>query len=67
MENLVFLVMLVVGAVVLMRVFNRSGTLKCTRCDGTGNVNEKWPDPNESSGWHIVEGICPKCKGKGKI
>jgi DnaJ-class molecular chaperone len=45
----------------------RVATMVCTRCDGTGQVNERWPDPSEPSGWHRVEGTCPKCKGKGKV
>jgi DnaJ-class molecular chaperone len=43
------------------------GRMRCNRCDGTGQVNERWPDPKEPGGWHIVEGTCPKCKGKGTI
>ena len=43
----------------------RHGKNRCTRCDGTGQVAERWPDPKEPGGWHIVEGTCPKCKGKG--
>lgn len=46
---------------------NRKGRLVCTRCEGTGEVNEKWPDPDEPGGWHRVEGTCPKCKGKGRV
>ena len=63
-------IVLLGGLAVLLYFFfrgNRGGTMRCNRCDGTGQVNERWPDPNEPGGWHIVEGICPKCKGKGKI
>jgi hypothetical protein len=42
-------------------------TIVCTRCDGTGEVNERWPDPNESSGFHVAKGKCPKCKGRGRV
>jgi hypothetical protein len=45
----------------------RAGRNVCTRCSGTGEVNEKWPDPNAPGGWHRVEGVCPKCKGKGRV
>lgn len=58
------------GMIVLLFFILRGtggGRMRCNRCDGTGNVNERWPDPKEASGWHIVEGTCPKCKGKGKI
>jgi hypothetical protein len=63
------LVLIAGMAVIIFLYFrgSRGGSMRCNRCDGTGQVNERWPDPNESSGWHIVEGICPKCKGKGKI
>lgn len=64
--SLLFFVGMAVVVFILFRGMGR-GTLRCNRCDGTGQVNERWPDPNETSGWHIVEGICPKCKGKGKI
>jgi DnaJ-class molecular chaperone len=65
-----FSILLIAAAlVVIVLVFrgNRSGQLRCNRCDGTGQVSEKWPDPNEPGGWHKVEGTCPKCKGKGTI
>ena len=45
----------------------RAATMRCNRCDGTGEVREHWPDPSEPTGWHHVEGVCPKCKGTGKI
>ena len=64
------LVLIAGMAVVLFFFFrssSRGGTMRCNRCDGTGQVNERWPDPNEPGGWHVVEGTCPKCKGKGKI
>ena len=63
----------IVGIIVvllLMFVFNRLNLgpkTRCTRCDGTGQVDERWPDPSAPGGWHVVEGKCPKCKGKGKI
>lgn len=64
-------VFLIIGMVVLLIFFwrnsSRGGNMRCNRCDGTGQVSERWPDPNEPGGWHIVEGTCPKCKGKGKI
>jgi DnaJ-class molecular chaperone len=65
--SLIFLVGMIVLVFVLFRGMGSGGRMRCNRCDGTGQVNEHWPDPNESSGWHHVEGICPKCKGKGKI
>ena len=65
--NLIIFAGMAVLAFILFRGLNRGGNLRCNRCDGTGQVNERWPDPKEPTGWHIVEGICPKCKGKGKI
>ena len=55
-----------VGTPIIRRMVG-GGTLVCTRCDGTGEVNEKWPDPSEPTGWHDVHGVCPKCKGKGRV
>jgi len=45
----------------------KKGRMKCTRCEGTGEINEKWPDVDAPGGWHKLDGICPKCKGKGKV
>jgi DnaJ-class molecular chaperone len=70
MDWFVWVIMLVVALLVFYFVMGRGrrvATMVCTRCDGTGQVNERWPDPSEPSGWHRVEGICPKCKGKGKV
>jgi hypothetical protein len=41
--------------------------ITCNRCDGTGQINEHWPDPSEPSGFHTARGTCPKCKGKGTV
>lgn len=64
-------IILLVGLAVIVFFFFRQmgsgGKMRCNRCDGTGQVDERWPDPKEPGGWHIVEGTCPKCKGKGKI
>ena len=62
-----FLVLLVLAVLILPRIMGNMGGVLCTRCEGTGQVNERWPDPSEPTGWHIVEGTCPKCKGKGKV
>jgi hypothetical protein len=43
------------------------GYIKCTRCDGTGQIDERWPDPTQPTGFHVANGTCPKCKGKGRI
>jgi len=42
-------------------------TMVCTRCEGSGQVDERWPDPSAPGGWHVVSGTCPKCKGAGKV
>lgn len=70
MDASYFIFMAVVTVVVLLFVSRSMGTVgrvRCTRCDGTGQVNEKWPDPSAPGGWHIVDGKCPKCKGKGRV
>ncbi len=64
---LIVLIAIVAVGTPIIRNMVGAGNLRCTRCDGTGQVNEKWPDPTEPGGWHKVEGICPKCKGKGRI
>lgn len=51
---------------VLPRVMG-GNRITCTRCDGTGQINERWPDPKEASGFHEARGTCPKCKGKGTV
>jgi hypothetical protein len=51
---------------VLPRVMG-GNRITCTRCDGTGQINERWPDPSEPSGFHVAKGTCPKCQGKGKV
>ena len=66
-ETWFILLILVVAAVVIVpRILPPSGP-KCNRCDGTGQVSERWPDPSEPGGWHVLEGTCPKCKGKGRL
>ena len=70
MDGLEWILLLVGALIVIFFVMGRGrrvATMVCTRCDGTGQVNERWPDPSEPGGWHRVEGICPKCKGKGKV
>jgi DnaJ-class molecular chaperone len=70
MDVFVWILLLVVALLVIYFVMGRGrrvATMICTRCEGTGQVNERWPDPSEPTGWHRVEGICPKCKGKGKV
>ena len=59
----------IVLAVVVLLVPRLLGgtTIICSRCDGTGQIDEKWPDPSEPTGFHIATGTCPKCKGKGKV
>jgi DnaJ-class molecular chaperone len=66
-SSLLLFVGMIVLVFVLFRGMSHGGRMRCNRCDGTGQVSERWPDPQEPDGWHIVEGICPKCKGKGKI
>ncbi|MEI7555653.1 hypothetical protein [Candidatus Chlorohelix sp.] len=67
--SIIFVVMMVIAVIIFTVVNsrNKGGRNVCTRCDGTGEVHEKWPDPDAPNGWHILDGICPKCKGKGKV
>ena len=44
-----------------------SSMIVCTRCEGTGQIDEKWPDPSKPTGFHTAKGKCPKCKGKGRV
>ena len=65
-----YFVLSIVILIIIVFVFSRinmAPKVRCTRCDGTGQVNERWPDPKAPGGWHVTEGTCPKCKGKGKI
>jgi hypothetical protein len=51
----------------ILRPGRKVRTLNCTRCDGTGIVDERWPDPSKPGGWHELHGTCPKCGGVGKV
>ena len=63
----ILLLVVVVAAAVAMSRFMSGPKMICTRCKGTGTVDERWPDPSQPGGWHRLEGRCPKCKGKGKV
>jgi len=65
--ELVSVILVVAMLAVIVFVFRGAGGGKnrCNRCDGAGQVSERWPDPKEPTGWHVLEGTCPKCKGKG--
>ncbi|TAK24749.1 MAG: hypothetical protein EPO26_05940 [Chloroflexota bacterium] len=64
----VLILLIVMGAAAFFITrFMGGPRLICTRCDGTGHVDEKWADPSKPGGWHKLEGKCPKCKGKGKV
>ena len=69
MAPLLWAVLLVGGLIFIWLTMSRGRppTMNCNRCNGTGQVDEHWPDPSEPSGWHNVTGTCPKCKGKGRI
>jgi hypothetical protein len=70
MDVAAFLLVGIIIVTLVLFVFPRmmgSSTLLCTRCDGTGQIDERWPDPSEPSGFHTASGKCPKCKGKGRI
>ena len=63
---IVILAVIAIAVILLPRILPPRGP-SCNRCDGTGFVNERWPDPSKPGGWHELEGQCPKCKGKGKL
>ena len=37
----------------------------CTRCEGSGSVNERWPDPSKPGGWHELSGSARSATGRG--
>jgi hypothetical protein len=61
------LIVLVAMTIFIARPGRRLRTLICTRCEGTGQIDEHWPDPSAPGGWHDVHGKCPKCGGVGKV
>ncbi|MEI6045445.1 MAG: hypothetical protein WCS37_13940 [Chloroflexota bacterium] len=67
--SLIFPFLMAVAVIIFFVLSGRKtkGINVCTRCQGTGEINEKWPDPDKPGGWHRQEGICPKCKGKGRV
>jgi hypothetical protein len=63
-----FIGVAIIAVVVLVVPRFLGGTMiTCTRCNGTGQIDEKWPDPSKPTGFHIATGTCPKCKGKGRV
>ena len=62
----ILLVLIAIAVVVVPRILPPTGP-SCTRCDGSGHANERWPDPSQPGGWHELDGVCPKCKGKGRM
>ena len=63
---IVFLVIIAGAVFFLPRILPPTGP-RCNRCDGSGQVSERWPDPSKPGGWHELEGTCPKCSGKGRL
>lgn len=66
-EMLVLTMVIMIAVVFVFSRMNLGPKSRCNRCDGTGHVNERWPDPTAPGGWHVLEDVCPKCKGKGKF
>jgi len=68
MDPSILILVAVVGLAVIFvpRLLPPRGPI-CTRCEGTGNISERWPDPSAPGGWHVAEGQCPRCGGKGKM
>lgn len=67
MGGLVFAAVAVAVIVLVMPRLLGGTTVVCTRCDGSGQIDERWPDPSEPTGFHVATGRCPKCKGKGRV
>ena len=67
--DIVSIILVAAAMIIVVLLFRRAGAPRnrCTRCDGSGQVSERWPDPKEPGGWHVVDGTCPKCKGKGMV
>ena len=63
---IIFTALVVAAVLLLPRILPPTGPT-CTRCEGTGAVNERWPDPSKPGGWHELSGKCPKCDGKGRL
>ena len=63
---IIFTALVVAAVLLLPRILPPTGPI-CTRCEGTGAVNERWPDPSKPGGWHELSGKCPKCDGKGRL
>jgi len=63
---IIFTALVVAAVLLLPRILPPTGPV-CTRCEGTGAVNERWPDPSKPGGWHELSGKCPKCDGKGRL
>jgi hypothetical protein len=63
---LVALLVLVMIVYVVPKVMG-GNQIVCTRCEGTGQIDERWPDPAQPTGFHVATGKCPKCKGKGRL
>ena len=59
-------VIVAIGLIFVPRMLPPRGPT-CTRCEGSGQISERWPDPSQEGGWHIAEGSCPRCKGKGRM
>lgn len=63
----IVIILVMAVAVFFMSRLSLGPKMRCTRCSGSGQINERWPDPNKPGGWHVQEGTCPKCKGKGVV
>ena len=48
---IIFTALIVAAVLLLPRILPPTGPT-CTRCEGTGAVNERWPDPSKPGGWH---------------
>jgi len=69
-SSFIFIIFMGIAVIIFFVVSGRTnskGRNVCNRCSGTGEINERWPDPDKAGGWHRAEGTCPKCKGKGRF
>ena len=61
---IIFTALVVAAVLLLPRILPPTGPT-CTRCEGTGAVNERWPDPSKPGGWHELSGSARSATVRG--
>ena len=64
MGGILVVVVLIAAVMFVMPRLMGGNRMTCNRCDGTGQINERWPDPNEASGFHEARGTCPSARAR---